>query len=121
MIFLDTNAWLWWGNGHKRTAHLKKWQGKMSVSPVSLLEIQMLIEFGHVKLPCSPMEFANASDVEIDAIDATELFEEARHLSWTREPFDRLIVTHVQIREMKLATSDQHIISSLEKRFILEL
>ncbi len=42
-------------------------------------------------------------------------------LGWTRDPFDRLLVAHAQLRGFKLATSDAVILERLDPREVLEL
>ena len=50
MILLDTNAVLWLHTGHRRGHRLTGHAGRLYASPASLLEIQMLVEVGRLRL-----------------------------------------------------------------------
>ena len=120
MILLDTNALIWWASQHKRSAPLQKWQGRAFVSPVSLLEVKFLIECGRARLR------PNASLAEdprwfVDDPPSRALFEEAEGISWTRDPFDRLIVAHAGLRNWKLATADRMLLENLGTSRVIEL
>jgi PIN domain nuclease of toxin-antitoxin system len=49
LILLDTNALLWLHQGHPRCRPLKRYAGRLYISPVSLLELQLLIEVGRLR------------------------------------------------------------------------
>jgi PIN domain nuclease of toxin-antitoxin system len=42
-------------------------------------------------------------------------------LTWTRDPFDRLLVAHAKHRRLRFATSDSRILEQLAPRQVLEL
>lgn len=120
MILLDTNALIWWASQHKRSLPLQKWQGRAFVSPVSLLEVRFLVECGRARLR------PNVSLVEdprwfVDDPSSRALFDEAEEVSWTRDPFDRLIAAHARLRNWKLATADRVLIEHLGPSRTLEL
>lgn len=120
MILLDTNAVIWWATNHRRSAVLRKWQGRTFVSPVSLLEIRFLVECGRARLRPNT-SLAEDPRWFVDDPSARALFEEAESVSWTRDPFDRLIVAHAQLRSWKLATADEMLIEHLGPSRSLEL
>jgi PIN domain nuclease of toxin-antitoxin system len=52
---------------------------------------------------------------------SVDLFDAAVDLSWTRDPFDRLIVAHARLRGWRLATGDRVILAELPERSIIGL
>ena len=111
VILLDTNALIWLHQGHRRSRALGR-VPRRYISPVSVLELQFLVEAGKLRL----VERASLSDITSDprwALDeppASRWFSAAAELSWTRDPFDRLIVAHARLRGWKLATGDDQLI-----------
>ncbi len=122
VILLDTNALIWLQQGHRRSRALGR-VPRMYISPVSLLELQFLVEAGKLRL----VERASLSDITSDprwALDeppSARLFSAAAELSWTRDPFDRLIVAHARLRGWKLATGDDLLIDQLGPANVLAL
>jgi PIN domain nuclease of toxin-antitoxin system len=49
----------------------------------------------------------------VDEPPAVEWFEQAAGESWTRDPFDRLIVAQARLRRFRLATGDAAILEQL--------
>lgn len=120
LILLDTNALIWWATNHRRSGALRKWQGRTFVSPVSLLEIRFLVECGRARLHPN-VSLAEDPRWFVDDPSTRALFEEAESVSWTRDPFDRLIVAHARMRNWKLATADAMLIERLGPSRALEL
>lgn len=50
-----------------------------------------------------------------------DLFDAAADLGWTRDPFDRLIVAHAQLRGWRLATGDRLILTELPANSVIGL
>lgn len=124
MILLDTNALIWLETGHPRAKPLSKVRSRLFVSPASVLEIQFLLELGRIRL----LGVNSATDLVdddarwgVDDPPARAWFEEATSLSWTRDPFDRLIVAHARARSWKLATADARILEHLEAGAVVAL
>lgn len=123
MILLDTHALIWLHEGKRRVQALARRPQRIYASPVTLLELGLLVEVGKLRL----RRGASASDVFsddrwlIDEPPAAALFSRALDLSWTRDPFDRLLVAHALIRGWKLATADELILSHLSPGSALEL
>jgi PIN domain nuclease of toxin-antitoxin system len=116
MILLDTHALLWLDQGHKRTRDLAK-ERRLYVSPVTLLELQMLVDIGRLKHMPDAFERVIADDRWlIDEPPALRWFQEAADLTFTRDPFDRLILAHARVRGWRLATADRAIIEQLAPR-----
>ena len=122
MILLDTNALLWLGTGHRRARPLVGLKN-LFVSPMTLLELQLLTEAGRLRLKRGVTIDSVSRDDRwlVDEPPAGRWFEEARSLGWTRDIFDRLIVAHALVRGFRLATGDAAILEHLEKRRAVEL
>ena len=52
---------------------------------------------------------------------AAKWFDHARFISWTRDPFDRLLVAHALYRGWRLATADALILEHLDTQHTFEL
>src|SRR5262245_28814707 len=122
MILLDTNAVIWATLKHRRSRPLSRF-ATAYVSPATALELQMLIELGRISLAAR----ATVSDIlaagrwAVDDPPAAKWFDEARSIGWTRDPFDRLIVSHARLRRWRLATGDHHLIAALGSDRIVPL
>lgn len=114
MILLDTNAAIWLLHRHRRARPLLK-LARLHLSPASLLELQFLIETGRLEFEdhASSAHFADDPRWRLDEPPAGPWFAKASELSWTRDPFDRLLVGHARLRGWKLASGDQQILAQL--------
>ena len=106
MILLDTNAVIWLDQNHPRVRKLTRSTSPLLVSPATLLELQMLDEIGRLRLRMGLRGVIESDRWKLDEPSALEWFELAAEESWTRDPFDRLIVAHARLRRVKLATGD---------------
>jgi PIN domain nuclease of toxin-antitoxin system len=107
---LDTHFVIWIVSGSRRLKHyplLAAYQPWV-VSPISLLEIQLLAEIGRgqIRNPRFSHEIMSDSRFEFDDIPFTRLIQNSIALSWTRDPFDRLIAAHSLSRRLPLCTAD---------------
>jgi len=112
LILLDTNALVWLSRGHPRSRPLQRCASRLYVSPATLLELQLLIEVGRLRLkPRSDViDLAKDDRWVLDDPPAATWFEHALTSGWTRDPFDRLLVAHAQLRGWRLATGDAMIL-----------
>jgi PIN domain nuclease of toxin-antitoxin system len=108
VILLDTNALLWLERGHPRSRPLLRSPGRLYASPASLLEIQVLLEAGRIRLRSAAGVARLAADDRwlVDDPPAAAWFGRALELGWTRDPFDRLLAAHARLRGWRLATGD---------------
>ena len=81
------------------------------VSPVSLLELKFLSEVGRLELREAEFVEALRSDPRftLDEVPLMALVQHALPLTWTRDPFDRLLSAHSAARRTPLATLDRQI------------
>lgn len=108
---LDTHFLIWIVTGADRLADFpwieryRPW----GVSPVSLLEIQFLSEVGRVEVRNPEFTDALLRDARfvIDEVPLVSLIRRSIDLTWTRDPFDRLIAAHSSVRRLPLCTTDR--------------
>jgi PIN domain nuclease of toxin-antitoxin system len=110
---LDTHFVLWIVTGADRLADfpwLERYQ-PWGISPISLLEIQYLAEIGRAEVRNPDFSDALAKDPRfvLDEIPLVPLVRRAIELTWTRDPFDRLIAAHSSVRRLPLCTIDRNI------------
>ena len=79
------------------------------ISPVSLLEIRFLSEVGRLEIKAPAFFETLLTDARF-VMDEPPLQAVVRHalaLSWTRDPFDRLLAGHSLTRRIPLCTADR--------------
>lgn len=113
VILLDTNAVIWLDQNHPRVRSLARSASRLLVSPASLLELQLLDEIGRLRLRGRLRGVIESDRWTIDEPPALPWFEYAAEESWTRDPFDRLIVAHARLRRARLASGDAAILEQL--------
>lgn len=122
MILLDTNALIWVDAGHRRVRALLRRRDPLYVSPASLLELQFLYEAGRIRVKGDNMQWAlEDTRWSVDEPPATDWFLRAVGVAWTRDPFDRLLAAHAQLRRWRVATSDANLLQNLGAAGSIEL
>jgi PIN domain nuclease of toxin-antitoxin system len=123
LILLDTNALIWLQARHRRSQPLSRWVDRLYISPANLLEIQFLLEAQRIRLRSGTRIDHLVDDQRwvLDDPPAAAWFSVARELTWTRDPFDRLLAAHARYRGWKLATGDGHLIEQLGPNAVIEL
>lgn len=113
MTHLDTHVALWLVAGEtRRLRGVTKWlRGALLVSPIVVLEMELLREIGRIRRPAEEVLAVLTEDhgVRQAAGDLEEVARIARELGWTRDPFDRLIVAHALASQATLLTADETI------------
>lgn len=115
MIFIDTHITLWLYDkrldllSEKSKELLEK--ESVFISPVVKLEMAFLKEIGRIKDESDKIiEYLHEKiGLEIQAIDLLKLINVAIRENWTRDPFDRLIVSHARGCDAVIITKDTHI------------
>jgi PIN domain nuclease of toxin-antitoxin system len=122
MILLDTNALLWLDQNHRRARSLTRTTAPLAVSPATLLELQLLLEAGRIRLRSGTVRaLLDDERWAVDQPPSLDWFDRATEESWTRDPFDRLIVAHARLRRWKLATGDLAVLGQLRPSERMEL
>lgn len=118
MIYLDTHlvVWLYAGLSERFSERARQLinQDDLYISPVVRLELQHLYEIQRVT--------DDAHTIVVDLINRIGLLvcdkpfdnvvTSAMKFSWTRDPFDRLIVAHAALNDNILLSKDQHILTN---------
>ncbi|HPE54988.1 MAG TPA: PIN domain-containing protein [Bacteroidales bacterium] len=123
LIFLDTHVLIWLYAGKLKLfsnlALREIRKSNLCFSPVVKLELRYLYEIG--KISEKPDKIVNALKQEIGLKEANDDFaavvNEAINQGWTRDPFDRIISAQAKIRNVKLLTKDQTILSNCNFAF----
>ena len=114
MIFLDTNAVIYLYTGHQdfseRVVKLIN-ENDCAISPLVKLELQYLHETGrgHKKAQTVIDTLSHEIGLSIHDPSLQALIHAAVEMSWTRDPFDRLITAHAKVMNKHLITSDKTI------------
>jgi PIN domain nuclease of toxin-antitoxin system len=114
-VHLDTHVVVWLHAGALReiSARAKTIleSSRLVISPVVLLELDFLREVGRIEEGAEPVLAALASRIGLAVSDGAFIgvVESARSLTWTRDPFDRLIVGQSIAEGCSLVTKDRNI------------
>ena len=111
---LDTHFLLWIALGVPRLDEFP-WLGRYApwgVSPVSFLEVKFLDEVGRLQVRIEAFMEAVKQDPRfiLDEVPLPHLIQHAFPLSWTRDPFDRLLSAHSLARRTPLCTVDAEVL-----------
>ena len=115
MIHLDTNVviWLFKAEHHRLSAPALQALSREppTLSPIVMLELQLLHDLGRVPVhPEAALEYLRSElALEISPTGFDRIVSAARPLSWTRDPFDRLICGAAIADGAGLITADRHI------------
>lgn len=113
VIHLDTHvvAWLYAGEVERIPAALRARMNReeLVVSPMVILELQYLFEVGKTKQPASTVMEALAREIGLKVSDLPfeSVVLNALAADFTRDPFDRLIVSDAALADAPLATKDR--------------
>jgi len=115
LVHLDTHVVVWLYAGEvarlpKPAAALIE-ASTLAVSPAVALELQYLFEIKRVTEPSDAVlkDLRGRIDLRVDDASFSAVVTEALGMSWTRDPFDRLITAHAQARDVRLLTADKTI------------
>ena len=121
-VMIDTHIVIWlYTNGiDKISSKAQKCieSNQLLISPILLLELQYLFEIGKI-VPCPEEIYEDLCSRIGLKVEQNESWyrvtKEALKLSWTRDPFDRLIVAHTKLLRCCLITKDKLIRSNFEQ------
>ena len=115
LIYLDTHvtAWLYAGRVElfPGAARARLESSDLLVSPMVLLELQYLFEVGRSREPATNVVEALREEIGLAVCDRpfARVVQAALDQDWTRDPFDRLIVSQAALGEAPLLTKDRAI------------
>ena len=119
LIYLDTHvvAWLYAGEAglFSRRARSSIEENALRVSPMVVLELELLKEVGRLEVGGQAMleHLHTRIGIEVCDLSFPRIAAAARALTWTRDPFDRVIVGHAVAAGRPLLTKDR----SIRRRF----
>lgn len=121
MIYLDTHVILWLylrkGEGlSDRAQQLIEYEDVIVISPMILLELDYLHEIGRTTLGSSQVfDYLHQQlGLQICQKAFMDVVRKASQLSWTRDPFDRIITAQSAIDQNTLITKDKIIQKNYE-------
>ena len=120
MIYLDTHVviWLYADLAEKFSPHARLLinENDLLISPIVSLEIQYLYEVNRITVGSNAIISDLKQRIGLRICDAPfgEVTAQAIALSWTRDPFDRLIVAQAKVRGSPLLTKDEMILARFE-------
>ncbi len=111
MIYLDTHVVLWL-YGRKglglsvRAREMIENSNTLLISPMVMLELDYLHEIGRTTIPAAPVcEYLYRKiDLQICNKSFVDIIRSASKMNWTRDPFDRIIVSNAAIENDVLIT-----------------
>jgi PIN domain nuclease of toxin-antitoxin system len=85
------------------------------VSPLVELELAYMHEIGRARDPAPMMLAALRQSIDLEIADTSlaELTRAAASLTWTRDPFDRMIAAQAIVADVPLITADRTILANL--------
>ena len=120
MIYLDTHVvvWLYIGQIEKLSNKAKVLinEHDLYISPIIRLELQYLYEIKRVTDEASKivLDLSGRIGLKVCDKDFNNIVSGSLNISWTRDPFDRIIVANAALRNTILVTKDQNILDNYE-------
>lgn len=112
VVHLDTHivCWLYEGRTELLSASAMRAieSSLLQVSPMVQLELSYLHEIGRISRSGAAVLEALASDIGLSVADASfaQVTKTAETLTWTRDPFDRMIVAQCMVAGAGLVSKD---------------
>ncbi len=121
MIFLDTHVVVWLYSGKidmlsKKASDLIE-NGDLFISPAVTLELQYLKEIKRITSDPFLMlqKLSDSMDLKVSSDFFQNIVVEAIAQTWTRDPFDRLIVSNAVVHHSVLISKDLNILEHYRK------
>ncbi len=116
VVHLDTHVAMWLFAGDlRRLKPVAKTLDRsgLVLSPMALVELQFLFQIGRAKEPADVVVADLVERVGLRMSDApfAQVARVALEQSWTRDPFDRMIVANAAVERRRLVTSDETILA----------
>lgn len=121
MIYLDTHVVVWLYQSETKRLNNKVCEiieeNDLMISPMILLELQYLVETN--RITAKPIEIYNNLKASINLQTCGMHFEDVVNLAmtmiWTRDPFDRIIVSQAAVKNSILISKDSSILQNYSK------
>jgi len=121
LIYLDTHVvvWLYTGEVEKLNETVIKLinENEIYISTVVRLELQYLFEIKRLKDESNEIVFDLSNRIGLKICDKNfnSVISKALEQSWTRDPFDRIIVANAALNENILISKDKNVLDNYEK------
>ena len=121
IVYLDTHVvvWLYAGLWDKITDAAKQAidDSDLLVSQIARLELQYLFEIGRLKVKADTIisSLSKSIGLKLSDIAFSEIIGEALNLNWTRDVFDRLLVTEAKTFKRGFVSADRHVQSNFKQ------
>lgn len=118
MIYLDTHVvvWLYAGQLERFSDEVQSLLNEhdLRISPIVQLELQYLYEIERITVDAQTILTDLAARIGLQICDKRfqAVVGEATAVSWTRDPFDRLIVANASLTNNILISKDQNILNN---------
>lgn len=116
VLYLDTHAAIWLRRGDvgrfpRTVVDRLDRDPELRISPMAVVEIDVLHEIGRIREGSAVLVGALARGLGLRVCDLPfpAVAAAAAHLTWTRDPFDRLIVAQAVVAKAPLVTRDRSI------------
>lgn len=119
--YLDTHVALWLYAGEtqrvSKRAAIAINREALAISAVVVLEMQFLREIGRISVAPHTVvtDLARRLGLALEDRSMAALVEHCLDLSWTRDPFDRLIVAQASLDDAVLITRDRLVLKHYPK------
>ena len=115
LVYLDTHVVVWLYAGDlsvfsKRSCALIE-ESELTISPIVMLELQYLFEIGRTNVKPNRI-IANLGEslgLKISTLNFEKVIQKSLKESWTRDPFDRIIIAEAKLAKFPLITKDRNI------------
>ena len=121
LAYLDTHiaVWLYAGLVDKLTDAAKSAidESDLVVSQMVRLELQYLFEIGRIKVKSDTIirNLSKTIGLRISNIPFGQVIEEALKINWTRDVFDRLLVSEAIVAKLDFISADRNILKNFKK------
>ncbi len=115
MILLDTHLLVWLYGGERNrippSVQQRLNREQLGLSPFVQLELAYLYEVGRVRSSAQAVveELGTRLELVVADVAAAAVCRAALGLTWTRDPFDRLLTAHATVANLPLVTKDETI------------
>lgn len=120
MIYLDTHVvvWLYAGDAARLSEPARDLinDNDIALSPIVRMELQYLYEIQRITVTAEEIVSDLSERIGLKICDKpfNVIISGAFGFSWTRDPFDRIIVSHASVNNNILVTKDQTILDHYE-------
>ena len=119
-LYLDTHilVWLYAGMRERLSARARRYleSHELLLSPMAHMELDYLREIGRIRLGASEVvsDLQNRLGISYGETEFLAVARMAARVSWTRDPFDRMIAAQAMADNVSLLTADEKMRANFE-------